>query len=64
MISDPSCSRARSDHRLSQQGYDNFRRRFHGYAEKISLAFDAADRDESVKRWRDIFGDAFTPARR
>lgn len=62
-ISDPSCARARFDHRLSQQGYENFRRRFHGYADKISTAFDAADRDESTRLWREIFGDAFTPAR-
>jgi hypothetical protein len=30
VISDPSCGRTRFDHRLSQQGYENFRRRFHG----------------------------------
>jgi hypothetical protein len=63
VISDPSCGRARLDHRPSQQGYENFRRRFHGYAEKISVAFDAADRDESIRLRRETFGDAFTPAR-
>jgi Second Messenger Oligonucleotide or Dinucleotide Synthetase domain len=30
-ISDPSCPAARFDHRLSQQSYENFRRRFHAY---------------------------------
>lgn len=62
VISDPSGARARFDHRLSQQEYENFRHRFHDYAEKSSVAFDAADRDESIRLWREIFGDAFTPA--
>jgi hypothetical protein len=49
---------------LSQQGYEIFRSRFHGYAVKISSAFDAEDRDESLALWREIFGDAFTLGRR
>ena len=61
-ISDPSCPEARFDHRLTQQGYENFRRKFHGYAEKISTAFDTTSRNESIALWREIFGDAFTPA--
>lgn len=64
VISDPGCPRARFDHRLSPQGYENFRRRFHRYTEKISFAFEAADHDESLRLWREIFGDAFRPARR
>jgi hypothetical protein len=30
---------------------------------KISSAFAAEDRDESLALWREIFGDEFTPAR-
>lgn len=62
VISDPSCPAARFDHRLSQQGYENFRRRFNGYAEKIRTAFDTTSRDESIALWREVFGDAFMPA--
>ena len=62
-ISDPSCPAARFDHRLSRQGYETFRSRFHGYAEKIVSAFDATERAGSLVLWREIFGDAFTPAR-
>lgn len=62
-ISDPSCPAARFDHRLSQQDYETFRSRFRGYVVKISSAFEAKDRDESLALWREIFGDAFTPAR-
>jgi hypothetical protein len=63
-ISDPSCPQARFGHRLSQQGYRNFRDRFHGYAEVIGAAYAADDRDESVALWRKVFGDEFAPAPR
>ena len=61
-ISDPSCPDARFDHRLTQQGYGNFRHRFHGYAGRIQAAYDAEKRQESITLWRGIFGDEFTPA--
>jgi hypothetical protein len=60
-ISDPSCPQARFDHRLTQRGYGNFRDRFHGYAERISAAYDADERDESVTLWRQVFGNEFAP---
>jgi hypothetical protein len=62
-ISDPSCPAARFEHRLSRQDYETFRSRFHGYAVKISSAFQAEDRDESLALWREVFGDAFMPVR-
>jgi hypothetical protein len=63
-ISDPSCAGARFDHRLTGQGYANFRASFHGYAGKIQEAAAAATAAESIVLWRDIFDDEFRPAAR
>lgn len=60
-IADPSCPQARFDHRMTQQGYQNFRSRFHGYAGKIRSAYEAGARDESVRLWRSVFGNEFAP---
>jgi hypothetical protein len=60
-ISDPSCPQARFEPGLTQPGYENFRDRFHGYAEQIRAAYDAEERDESVTLWRKVFGTGFGP---
>jgi hypothetical protein len=60
-ISDPSCAGARFDHRMTQEGYVNFRARFHGYAGKIREAAAGQTLAESVALWRDVFGDQFRP---
>lgn len=41
--------------------YDNFRTRIINYAELMRSAYDEADIDTSIKKWRDIFGDQFKP---
>ena len=42
-----------------QAKYSNFRQKIADYTEKINDAFDCEDHDESVDKWRDIFGDKF-----
>lgn len=39
--------------------YDNFRDKFDSYNTRINEAFEEKDSNESVKRWRKLFGDDF-----
>lgn len=39
--------------------YSNFREKFNLYVTKINDAFDETDCNESVKKWRKVFGDEF-----
>ncbi len=39
--------------------YKNFREKFNSYNEKINKAFKETKNNESVKKWREIFGDTF-----
>lgn len=41
--------------------YDNFRACIINYAARMQSAYDEADVDTSVRKWRDIFGDQFKP---
>ena len=42
-----------------QKKYENFRRLFDVYAGKINSAFASTEHDDSVERWREIFGEKF-----
>lgn len=42
-----------------QTKYRNFREKFAIYNEKINEAFDATEHDDSVRKWRAVFGDEF-----
>lgn len=42
-----------------QKKYSNFRKLFSVYNDKINTAFDAKEHDDSVDKWRDIFGEKF-----
>ena len=42
-----------------QAKYENFREKFATYNEKINQAFDAKEHNDSVKKWRAVFGDEF-----
>jgi hypothetical protein len=42
-----------------QSKYANFRRLFHVYNAKVNAAVDAVDHDESIDKWRELFGDKF-----
>ena len=42
-----------------QKKYDNFRDLFNVYNDKINKAFDAKEHDDSIEKWRDVFGENF-----
>jgi hypothetical protein len=42
-----------------RERYENFRSKIHQYREWIDDAYAEADRDESVAKWRRVFGDNF-----
>ena len=42
-----------------QAKYENFREKFAIYNEKINEAFDAKEHNDSVEKWRALFGDEF-----
>lgn len=42
-----------------QTKYANFRTQFELYTEKMNDAYEETDRDESIGKWREIFGDEF-----
>jgi hypothetical protein len=43
----------------TQDQYDEFREKIQQYREWIDEAYDEADRDESIRKWRRVFGDEF-----
>ena len=42
-----------------QTKYENFREKFDVYNTRINEAYDATDHDDSVDKWRAVFGDEF-----
>ena len=42
-----------------QKKYDNFRKLFNIYNDKINTAFDAKEHDDSIEKWRGVFGENF-----
>lgn len=42
-----------------QDKYENFRNKIHQYREWIDNAYAELDRDESIRKWRRVFGDDF-----
>ena len=42
-----------------QKKYDHFRELFNIYNDKINKALDAKEHDDSIKKWRDVFGEKF-----
>lgn len=45
-----------------QQKYDNFRGKIHEYREWIDDAYEESEREDSIRKWRRVFGDAFAAA--
>ena len=43
----------------NQMKYSNFREKFSIYTKKINEAFEEKDHNESVRKWRKLFGDEF-----
>src|SRR3546814_55738 len=58
-LDDPSCPTENFNHRWNQDEYANFRNWVKIYSQWIDEAFDEEDRDESLTKWRRLFGDDF-----
>ena len=58
-IRNPVLAQENFNRHWDQTKYRNFREKFAIYNEKINEAYDAKDRNDSVDKWRSIFGDEF-----
>jgi hypothetical protein len=62
-IPDPSNFLDDLSKRWNQDEYANFRNKFHLYAGKIKEGFAEKDKDASVRKWREVFGEDFAKAK-
>lgn len=58
-IPDPSGTGLTFDHRWDDTSYLHFRDRMHSYCDMIAAAYHETDEDESLRLWRELFGDGF-----
>jgi hypothetical protein len=58
-ISNPVLSTEDFNRHWDQERYENFRSKIHQYWEWIDDAYTETDQDESVAKWRRVFGDNF-----
>ena len=58
-IRNPALRSEKFTRRWGQKDYNQFRKMFNIYNDKINLAFDAADSDESIAKWQKLFGRSF-----
>jgi len=59
IISNPVMPIENFNRHWDQRKYSNFRDKFNVYTNKINEAFNEKSHDESVKKWRALFGDEF-----
>lgn len=62
VVMDPSGSGASFDHRWTQETYSYFRDRIHSHAAEMHAAYHSTDKEDSVSKWRALFGDGFKAA--
>jgi hypothetical protein len=58
-VADPSGCGASFDHRWTQVTYSNFRNMIHTYAAAITDAYNEADQEKCLEKWRKVFGEGF-----
>ncbi len=58
-LPDPSGANNDFNHRWNQESYDNLRAKVKTIAETARSAIDAQSKDESLKLWKEIFGEDF-----
>ncbi len=58
-IQNPVLSEENFNRSWDQRKYRNFREKFNSYNEKINEAFEEKNNNESIKKWRKLFGDDF-----
>ncbi len=59
IISNPVLPSEDFNRHWDQDKYSNFRKLFDIYNSKINEAFTEIDRNKSIKKWRELFGDCF-----
>lgn len=58
-IVNPSLSTESFNRHWDQDKYSNFREKIHDYRVKVDEAYDSGDGEDSLKKWRNVFGDDF-----
>jgi len=58
-ITNPTLSTEDFNRHWDQKKYSNFREKINIYFNKAKQAYGKDDRSESIRMWRDVFGDAF-----
>lgn len=58
-ISNPTLISEVFNRHWDQKKYSTFREKVHLYFDKAKLAYDEADKANSIKLWQDVFGDGF-----
>lgn len=58
-IRNPALPEENFNRHWDQKKYANFRQLFDTYTRKINDAYEAKEHDDSIDKWRDIFGDKF-----
>ena len=58
-LDNPALSIEKFTRDWEQRDYDNFREKFAIYTGKINAAWDETDRRQSIRKWRELFGDNF-----
>ena len=59
IIKNPVLSSENFNRHWNQHKYSNFRDKIKLFTDKVNEAFNIEDHDESVKKWREVFGDEF-----
>ncbi len=59
IVQNPVLLKENFNRHWDERKYANFRKKFFSYNEKINIAFNKKDHNESVKAWRKLFGDDF-----
>ena len=58
-VENPAMSGESFTRNWTQEQYDNFRDMIHKYRDWINNAYNETDRDESIRKWRRVFGEDF-----
>ena len=58
-LDNPALSLEKFTRDWEQRDYDNFREKFAIHTGKINAAWDETDRRQSIRKWRELFGDNF-----
>ncbi len=58
-VTNPTLEAEDFNRHWDEEKYQNFREKIKSYNEKVKFAYDETDKESSIKKWRDVFGDNF-----